>query len=286
MELNWMIIVVLLEWFPIGCSRLDVFCKLPYCGINNLACNNNAKYEAMCPPNARIISMGKYRKSLLNAFNEFRNSTASGKQKYLKAAAARMSRLSNSMDLEKLSRMAIKTCSPNKLCLSSPEFYYVGTNLGSTYHDRLNKFEDLELMLWTIHDWTTYADNVDMKMVIYMPPFLEEIGTAKALLLMADRNTHVGCSAMRFTGNHSVHHFIFMCAFSTDIFVKRPIYRMTSKPGTACKRLDPTYSALCAVGENYNNNKPVPNAMVYGHTDLALNVAMEEEEQQYMEQKE
>jgi len=35
------------------------------------------------------------------------------------------------------------------------------------------------------------------------------------------------------------------------------------RPGAACKRLDPTYSALCAVGENYENNKPMLNARVF-----------------------
>jgi len=63
-----------------------------------------------------------------------------------------MSRLSYSTDLEDLARMAVMTCSAHKFC--SPEFYYVGTNQGSTYYlGSLNDFEDLELMLRTIQDW-------------------------------------------------------------------------------------------------------------------------------------
>ncbi|XP_037731258.1 allergen Tab y 5.0101 [Drosophila subpulchrella] len=263
MELNWLKLVMLLKWFHFGWGEFIDFCELPYCGTNNLACNNPSKYSVMCPPNARTLSMSRYRNALLNAFNEFRNYTAGGRQKYLKGGAARMSRLSYSTDLEDLARMAVITCSAHKFCLSSPEFYYVGTNQGSTYYlGSLNDYEDLELMLRTIQDWTKYADYINMKMALYMPINLDRSGAAKALLLMTDRNTHVGCSAMRFTVN-SVHNFIFVCAFSTDIFVERPIYRMSSKPGSACKRLDPNYSALCAVGENYDNNKPLPNAMVF-----------------------
>ncbi|XP_044314462.1 allergen Tab y 5.0101 [Drosophila rhopaloa] len=263
MELKWLILVALLTFIPFGWGYYIDYCQMRYCGKNNLACNNPSKYSIMCPPSARTLSMSMYRNALLNAFNEFRNYTASGQQKYLQAAAARMSRLSYSNDLEDLARLAAITCSTHKFCLSSPEFYYVGTNLGSTFYlGNLNDYEDLELMLRTIQDWTKYVENINMKMVLYMPNTLEKSGTAKALLLLADRNTHVGCSAMRFTLN-SVHYFTFVCAFSTDLFVERPVYRMSMRPGSACKRLDPTYLALCAAGENYENEKPVANAVVF-----------------------
>ncbi|EDV49032.2 uncharacterized protein LOC6553129 isoform X2 [Drosophila erecta] len=271
MELSRFVFVALLNFLPFGCSKMVDFCQLPYCGINNLACRNPSKFSVMCPSNARTLSMSTYRNVLLSAFNEFRNFTASGKQKYLKAAAARMSRLSYSVELENLARLAVITCSAHKFCLSSPEFYSVGTNTGSTcYWGSLNDYEDLELMLQTIQDWTGYADYINIKMVLYMPTTLEKREVAKALLLMADRNTHVGCAAMRFTVDF-VHNFVFLCAFSTDLFVERPIYLMSSKPGTACQRLDPTYSALCAAGENYDNNKPVAQARVF---QLPLDVSI------------
>ncbi|XP_043653758.1 allergen Tab y 5.0101 [Drosophila teissieri] len=263
MELSRFVFVALLHFLPFECSKLVDYCQLSYCGANNLACNNPSKFSVMCPPNARTLSMSTYRNLLLSAFNEFRNFTASGRLKYLQAAAARMSRLSYSVELESLARLAVITCSAHKFCLSSPEFYYVGTNTGSTsYLGSLNDYEDLELMLRTIQDWTRYADYINIKMGLYMPTTLEKRDIAKALLLMADRNTHVGCSAMRFTVDF-VHNFIFLCAFSTDLLVERPIYRMSTKPGTACQRLDATYSALCAAGENYDNNKPVANARVF-----------------------
>ncbi|EDW42028.1 GM25763 [Drosophila sechellia] len=213
MELSGFVFVALLNFIPFGCSKLVDFCQLPYCGTDNLACNNPSD----------------------------------------------------------LARLAVITCSTHKFCLNSPEFYYVGTNIGSNYYlGNLNDYEDLELMLRIIQDWTRYADYINIKMGLYMPTTLEKSGIPNALLLMADRNTHVGCSAMRFTVN-SIHNFVFLCAFSTDLFVERPIYRMSMRPGTACNRLDQTYSALCAVGENYDNNKPVLNARVF---QLPLNLSM------------
>ncbi|XP_017053228.1 allergen Tab y 5.0101 [Drosophila ficusphila] len=262
MDLKWLILVAFLMLQFGGSQPID-YCKLPYCGTNNLACDNPSKFSEICPPNARTLAMSPYRTVLLHYFNDFRNITASGGHKYLEAAASRMSRLSYSTELENLARLAVITCSPHKFCLSSPEFYYVGTNLYGTYYlGNLNDMEDLELMLRSIRDWTSYADYVNMKMALHMPITLENSGIAKALLLMTDRNTHVGCSAMRFTLN-SAHCFMFVCAFSTDLFVERPIYRMSSRPGTACEKLDPTYSALCAEGENYANNREVPNAVVF-----------------------
>lgn len=40
MELSGFIFVALLNFIPFGCSKLVDFCQLPYCGTNNLACNN------------------------------------------------------------------------------------------------------------------------------------------------------------------------------------------------------------------------------------------------------
>jgi len=40
MELNWLKLVMLLNWFHFGWGEFIDFCELPYCGTNNLACNN------------------------------------------------------------------------------------------------------------------------------------------------------------------------------------------------------------------------------------------------------
>lgn len=71
----------------------------------------------------------------------------------------------------------------------------------------------------------------------------------------------MGCSAMRFTVKR-FYNFVFACAFATDLLVRRPLYRMSGVGGAACKRRDPIFSALCDVGEDYGNEKEVPNAVI------------------------
>lgn len=117
--------------------------------------------------------MERHRNALLNALNEFRNFTAGGGGRFLKPAA-RMSRMSYSTELEDFARLAVITCSTNKFCLSSKDFYYVGYIHEVTYYTgHESDFEDLEMMLRLIHDWTTNLDYINMKMGIYMPATLE-----------------------------------------------------------------------------------------------------------------
>ncbi|EDV43513.1 uncharacterized protein Dana_GF16488 [Drosophila ananassae] len=264
MELSWLISAITLSIFvtSFGEAPKTDYCHLPYCGVNNLPCNNQALYSKDCAPNSRTISMPQYRHIILKRINEFRNLTASGGLKLLKGAA-RMSRMSYSLELEEMARLIAITCSAEKFCVGTPEFYYVGSILeGYIYKGDLNQYEDLELMTRKIEEWIKYSASINMKMGLYMPAKLENRNTAKAALLIAARNTHMGCAAMRFTIDH-LHHFILVCAFSTDLFVRKPLYRMSFIPASACKEQDRTYAALCAVGEDYGNEKYKPGAVIF-----------------------
>ncbi|KAH8236773.1 hypothetical protein KR026_010463 [Drosophila bipectinata] len=281
MDLSWLVSAVLISIIvsSSGEKRHVNYCLLPYCGVNNLPCNNRAVslstlwvnyfnsrsyqlYSKNCSLNARTISMPQYRNVILNRINEFRNLTASGGLKLLKAAA-RMSRMSYSLELEEMARLMVITCAGEKFCVGTPDFYYVGSIYGGyKYEGRLNDYEDLELMMRMIEEWIKYSADINMKMGLYMPAALSNSNIAKAALLITARNTHMGCASLRFTV-YGIHHFVFACAFSTDLFVKKPLYRLSYRPASACKEKDQTYVALCAAGENYGNEKHKPGAVVF-----------------------
>ncbi|XP_020818557.1 uncharacterized protein LOC110191912 [Drosophila serrata] len=262
MKLNGLIAAVLISICSLGWARNIDYCTTPYCKGNHLVCRNPDKFNVRCPSGAKTIPMMTFRNALLTAINEFRNDTASGAGIYLKPAA-RMARMSYSTELEEFARLAVITCSTDKFCLSSKEFYYVGYIHDAVYYvGPKEDLEDLELTLRIIQDWTRSLDYINLKTAIYLPATLENTDIANTALLMAEKNTHIGCSALRFTVSEN-HNFIIACAFSTDLMVRRPIYRMSGVPGSACKHRDPIFKALCAPGENYESDKAVPNATIF-----------------------
>ncbi|EDW38592.1 GL12692 [Drosophila persimilis] len=256
MNIKCLTALLLVFFLPYGLGS-GKYCNLSDCGENNLACDNDGKFNLKCMPNTRLIPMTIYRISLLSVFNEFRNSVASGKKKL--RPAARMSRMSWSKELEYMAGLAAMSCSMEKFCLSTENFYYVGSIFDVfKYPGRLDEFKDYELMTKLINGWMDRLVDIPLGMVIYMPKDLGDIKIANAAILISEANTHVGCQAMRFVFSH-FHHFVFVCAFSTDVFINRSLYKLTARPGSACKRRDSTYPALCAPGEIYHNDRQIPN---------------------------
>lgn len=116
--------------------------------------------------------MPQYRNLIVNRINEFRNFTASGGLKLIRAAA-RMSRMSYSLELEEMARLIAITCFEKKFCIGTPDFYYVGSIIeGYMYMGPLNLYEDLELIMRKIDDWIAYSIDINMKIGLYLPPKL------------------------------------------------------------------------------------------------------------------
>ncbi|XP_017031404.1 tabinhibitin 7 isoform X1 [Drosophila kikkawai] len=262
MKLPGLIAAALLSICSLVWGKNVDYCNTPYCKLNHLACHNPDKLNVRCPPGSKILPMERFRNAVVTAINEFRNLMAGGGGRYLKPAAS-MALMSYSPELEEFARLAVITCSTDKFCLSSKDFYYVGYIHDAVYYvGPQEDLEDLELILRIIQDWTYNVDTINLKMGIYLPSTFEDINTVNAALLMAEKNTHVGCSALRFTLTE-YHNFVFACAFGTDLMVRKPIYRMSAVAGSACKYRDATFKNLCSAAENYDNGKGVPNATIF-----------------------
>ncbi|KAH8243912.1 hypothetical protein KR032_011285 [Drosophila birchii] len=261
MKLHGLIAFALISIWSLGwCIDRD-YCDTTYCGMNHLVCRNPDQINVKCPTGVKILPTIGYRSALLTAINEFRNHTACGGGMYLKPAA-RMARMSYSPELEEFARLAVITCSTDKFCLSTKDFYYVGYIHEAIYYiGDEDELEDLELILRIIQDWTKSLDNINVTMAIRLPDTLKDTNTINTALLMAEQNTHIGCSALRFT-DIGYHYFVFACAFSTDLIVHRPIYRMSGRAGSACKYRDPIFPSLCSPDEDYESGKAVPNATI------------------------
>ncbi|XP_030374699.1 allergen Tab y 5.0101 [Scaptodrosophila lebanonensis] len=239
------------------------YCMQRYCGSKNLACNNHGNYSNDCVPSSRTIPLSKHRNGLLNVFNELRNKLAGGHiGSHL--PAARMARMSWSNELEYLAHLAVLNCRENvKYCLSSPDFHYIGSNINQfSYGGKVSIYTNFEIMLKLIDKWTSEMAFVNKDATLYVPDHFPNDKVVQSALLMMDRNTHVGCAALRYSIEY-YNHFLFCCTFATDVIKHKPLYKLSGKPGSACQNRDTTYTNLCAVGEVYGNEHAIAHARVY-----------------------
>ncbi|KMZ04272.1 uncharacterized protein Dsimw501_GD18744 [Drosophila simulans] len=83
----------------------------------------------------------------------------------------------------------------------------------------------------------------------------------KFTIAVAEKNTHVGCAAVRFSRDF-YNHFVLTCNFATSNIVGQPVYTPGEKATTGCKNRYGAaydYPNLCYAKEIYDNEKVIEN---------------------------
>ncbi|XP_064553171.1 tabinhibitin 7-like [Drosophila montana] len=247
-------------FFPFGSlaskhAELGAYCKTARCGIKNVACRNSRNMSVACTPGSKVVSLSPYRELLLHQFNSFRNKVAAGYTRTL-FPAGRMARMAWSNELEDFAKMYIKKCvySPRP-CMASVQFAAIGSIYdGLSYSGSQKSHKVPEITEELLNGWFEDARFVTRELSLRLKHDFSRPTVRQAVLLMADRNTHVGCSAMRLS-NGMVNQFFITCTFATDNLLNKPIYKVRATAGSLCKQRDSTYNNLCALGEVYNNDR-------------------------------
>ncbi|KAH8417571.1 hypothetical protein KR222_001958, partial [Zaprionus bogoriensis] len=208
-------------------------------------------FSLTCAVNAKMINLYPNRLAMLHQLNVFRDKVATGYTRTL-YPAARMARVVWSKELEYFAKLYITKCTPiPRPCMSSPMF----TNIGSIYDGVTysGKRSIIGLVEGIMKSWFEDAHFVTREMSLSLTGRFERATVRQVVLLMTDRNTHMGCSAMTYANKYSKNLRI-ACTFATDNMVYQPIYKIASSPGNQCKKRDKVYKHLCSVGEKYNNS--------------------------------
>ncbi|XP_030370349.1 allergen Tab y 5.0101-like [Scaptodrosophila lebanonensis] len=231
--------------------KSHTYCVQPKCGLTNLACHNSGNFSAHCKSGVRVVPLGKYKPTILNMINEFRNTSAHGYTRTL-FPAARMVRMIWSEELMQFAVMDVIRCLPRpRPCMSSPHYRPIGSIFDQfNYPGSIDIHTNINIIRTLIERWIADASYVSKSLSMYLTPALPKPSVRRPILLMSDRNSHVGCAALRFT-NEYYHHFHISCAFSTDTMLHKPIYKIGPSAGSSCRRLDRKYKNLCAPGERY-----------------------------------
>ncbi|KAH8383162.1 hypothetical protein KR009_007109, partial [Drosophila setifemur] len=239
------------------------YCALPTCLDKHIACNNKGNFSDSCPNDVRTVKMESHQKLILSLFNELRNNVAGGKIEGL-PKAVRMAKMSWCEELTYLALLNVKTCEslPDK-CRSTERFAYAGQNNAIfSYSGAETEYTDAEIVKEQIELWFAERANVSPEILANFPEELPNNNVGKFTIAVAEKNTHVGCAAVRFSKDF-YNHFVLTCNFATSNIVGQPIYNPGEKSTSGCKNRYGAafdYPNLCYAKEIYDNEKVITSS--------------------------
>ncbi|XP_037940538.1 antigen 5 like allergen Cul n 1-like [Teleopsis dalmanni] len=237
---------------------LGVLSNTNYCDICNdhIACNNNGEKAADCASDAALVNITPELKNLLlDAHNSKRNSVAGGNVEN-HSPACRMATMQWNDELSSLAALNVKQCvMKHDSCHNTVAFKYSGQNLA--YIGFWNEPNYQTLSTRAVDLWFGEYKDSNMKYIQKFPSdnsILFKIG--HFTVMVADRNTHVGCAALTYSKPNSYKVFLIACNYATTNIVDFPIYGDCPTAGTGCVTgTNPSYPNLCSLSEQYNVNK-------------------------------
>ncbi|KAH8336285.1 hypothetical protein KR074_008549 [Drosophila pseudoananassae] len=235
-------------------AKID-YCATPYCGFRNVACHNNVSY-GNCPKNLKVLKMNRYVIRFADTLNAARNKVATGKFRNL-PIAARMAKVVWSEELSWFAKLMLSNCNTDTHeCMSSPSFYYIGNIYEeSSVPLEMITFTNFAILMGMLESWLTDIKGLSKRHTLRLPTSMNKASTLNAALVISERLTHFGCSAVT-SEDSEKRDYKFMCTFATDIFPGQRLYNWGIRAGCQCKQLDKRFKGLCSSKEEYYNNKP------------------------------
>ncbi|KAH8392641.1 hypothetical protein KR200_004429 [Drosophila serrata] len=244
----------------VGFANAVDYCALPTCLDKHIACNNKGNFSENCAKDVREVKIEPHHKLILTLFNEIRNKVAGGQIEGL-PMAIRMAKMSWCEELSHLALLNVKTCEslPDK-CRSTERFAYAGQNNAIfSYSGAESEYTDAEIIKEQIENWFAERSNASPDILSNFPEELPNKNIAKFTIAVAEKNTHVGCAAIRFSKDF-YNHFVLTCNFATSNIVGKPVYTPGEKSTSGCKNRYGAafdYPNLCYAKEIYDNEKIV-----------------------------
>ncbi|EDX13397.1 GD18740 [Drosophila simulans] len=245
----------------LGLSLAADYCALPTCLDKHIACNNKGNFSENCPKDVREVKIEPHHKLILTLFNELRNNVAGGKIEGL-PKAVRMAKMSWCEELSHLALLNVKTCEslPDK-CRSTERFAYAGQNNAVfQYSGAETEYTDAEIIKEQIENWFAERSNASPEILASFPEELPNKAVTKFTIAVAEKNTHVGCAAVRFSRDFYTTSYSPVTSHSN--IVGQPVYTPGEKATTGCKNRYGAaydYPNLCYAKEIYDNEKVIEN---------------------------
>uniref|UniRef100_A0A1I8PAQ2 SCP domain-containing protein n=1 Tax=Stomoxys calcitrans TaxID=35570 RepID=A0A1I8PAQ2_STOCA len=213
-------------------------------------------FHERCEPDVEVIDLRPYRKLILHEHNNRRNFVASGLLPGY-YPAARMATLRWDEELAFLADLNARTCVvDHDHCRNSFRFRNVGQNLVGIARPKFEFQNITEILLKDIWLWYREHSVINSNFITSFKVVgdFEKYGHFAEFVL--DRNTHVGCSMIRYTHPAYTHLYIYnlACDYASIYAYNIAVYE-AGEPGSGCLTgTNPKYPALCSLQESYNPN--------------------------------
>lgn len=237
-----------------------------YCGLcdNHVACVMQNVFQSGCPSGAKMIDLNKYQSTLLDAHNKKRNHVAGGGESKLKRAC-QMATMKWDPELAKLAEYNVKQCQMNHdKCRNTVKFKYAGQNLAELGRSGGPDPDYGQLIQKAVDKWYEEVKDCNQGYIDAYPMNYRGPAIGHFTVLVAERNTHMGCAASEYTKSNGFKYFLMACNYATTNMMDFPIYKSCGSSAQDCKSgKNSKYPNLCSPNEKYEVNKWIKNGMEY-----------------------
>ncbi|EDW51037.1 antigen 5 like allergen Cul n 1 [Drosophila sechellia] len=239
----------------LGIASATDYCKKSCGNTKNLGCDNNGAWASSCPSDATLLTLSSAQKDALVArTNDYRNHIAGGLNANL-SAACRMATIKWNDELAYLASLNVKSCQmKHDGCHNTDAFDWSGQNLAwMGYYNPLNVTHYLE---WGVDMWYDEAVYTKQAYIDAYPSNYNGPAIGHFTVLVADRNTEVGCAAATYSvPGQSYKAFLLACNYAATNVLGIKMYSYCSKAASKCTTgTNPKYKYLCSANEKYNVN--------------------------------
>ncbi|XP_037940527.1 antigen 5 like allergen Cul n 1-like [Teleopsis dalmanni] len=250
MKLTFILVLIINLW------RVDAtdYCVPRICpsGIKHIACKNTFQLASACPTDAYVIDLSPFITTILDEHNTKRNQIAGGDLNgYL--SATRMASMQWNDELAKLATLNAMQCvQKHDKCHNTKDFRQSGQNLGYFGHTLKNKvYSDDWIIKNRINRWWNEHEHAGMQFIYKFPKKYGGPKIGHFLPMVIDRNTHVGCGAIRYMNGEYLRTLI-ACNYATTNIVGKSAYQVGGS-GNDCKTgRNANFTHLCSINEVYD----------------------------------
>ncbi|XP_037940569.1 antigen 5 like allergen Cul n 1-like [Teleopsis dalmanni] len=231
------------------------YCEIYHCGETHIACNNDGNLSPDCPLGTAIVNMTHHEQFILDLHNAVRNKYAGGVPPL--PVAGRMAQMVWCEELAALAELNVKKCilEPDA-CHSTMRARYSGQNSGMTIYKTSQTITTLAWLIENRFDtWVREGEWVTMQQIKKYPDIEPALPIGHFTLIINEKNTHVGCAAVRYKEEAS-RIFLFTCNYAAGNIIGKPVYTESNVPGQECETdTSIQYPNLCEIDEAYDNTQ-------------------------------
>ncbi|KAL9887210.1 antigen 5-related 2 [Glossina fuscipes fuscipes] len=237
-----------------------------YCNLceKHVACVSQNVFQSGCSSDAKMIDLKKYQTTLLDAHNKKRDHVAGGGESKLKRAC-RMATMKWNSELAKLAEYNVRQCEMNHdKCRNTNTFKYAGQNLAELGRSGAGTPDYGQLIQKAVDSWYEEVNDCNQGYIDSYPKDYKGPAIGHFTVMVAERNTHMGCAASQYTRSNGFTYFLLACNYATTNMMEFPIYKSCSVSAKDCKTgKNSKYQNLCSANEKYEVNRWFKNGVEY-----------------------